>query len=115
MTPERHLDLVNLMAKAIARGQGYQLNSMFPGPRSVVERDARSAMDALLPHITGAERDQHWEDAVEWLLNSRHLDLDAGDAFWMLSQGLCTEDEADRGAMDDGTTIRHARALRSEQ
>lgn len=115
MTPEQHLGLVDLVANAIAKGQGYHLTSMFPGPRSAVGRDARSAVDALLSRLTRAESDPHWDSATEWLINSRHLDQDARDAFWMLSQGFCTEEEADRGVMDDGTTIRYARASRSEQ
>lgn len=54
--------------------------------------------------------DKDWDTAVDWLLNSGLVDQDALDAFWMLSQGFCTEGEADRGAMDDGTPMRVARA-----
>ena len=87
----------------------YEVPAREPTPAEAVQavKDARAE--------ASTDPDPHWDDAVEWLINSRHLDLDARDAFWMLSQGLCTEDEADQGAMADGTTIRHARASRSGQ
>lgn len=53
------------------------------------------------------ERD-HYQGAVEWLLNSRHVDHDVEAAFHMLAMGLCTEEEADSGYMEDGRELRDA-------
>ena len=54
--------------------------------------------------------DKNWDTAVEWLINSGAAsDMAIQDAFWMLSQGLCTEEEAHSARMADGRTISEAR------
>lgn len=54
--------------------------------------------------------DPDWDAAVDWLLNSRHTaDPAIQSAFWALSLGACTVDEADAGAMADGRTFDQAR------
>jgi hypothetical protein len=47
-----------------------------------------------MPAVDPAER--RWNDAVDWLLNSRHCgDPDIQDMFWGIAEGMCTRQEAE--------------------
>jgi hypothetical protein len=48
------------------------------------------------------EADRRYDNAVDWLLNSRHTgDPAIQAAFWLLVDGQITEDEADQGVTVD--------------
>lgn len=45
--------------------------------------------------------DQDWNEAVDWLLNSRHTaDPDIQSAFWGLAEGRFTREQADNGVFE---------------
>jgi len=51
-----------------------------------------------MPRKSAAQRanDRRWDEAVDWLLNSRHTaDLDIQRPFWAYMDGLITRDELD--------------------
>jgi antitoxin (DNA-binding transcriptional repressor) of toxin-antitoxin stability system len=55
------------------------------------------------------ETDRSWDDAVDWLLNSRHTaDLDIQTAFWGIADGKCTRDNADGWAAEENYRRRNA-------
>jgi len=52
------------------------------------------------------EEDRDWNEAVDWLLNSRHTgDPDIQAAFWNLANGRCNRKEADDGFTEDGRSM----------
>jgi hypothetical protein len=51
-------------AGGIARGQGYPLSTMYPGPRLNIERDARRAVTAAWPVIAAAVEARARADAA---------------------------------------------------
>jgi hypothetical protein len=115
MTPEELAVRFHETYERLAPDFGYQTREASAKPWAEVPEQNRALMVAVCAELLGAvapESDANWDAAVEWLLNSGHVDSDLGDTFWMLSQGLCTEVEADCGSMADGRTIREARALR---
>jgi hypothetical protein len=82
----------------------------------IAGNDARSmattAVTAAAPLIEQAvrtrikEENKHWNEALDWLLNSRHTgDPDIQAAFWLLAAGRCTREEADRGHTDDDRSV----------
>ena len=71
-----------------------------------VGRQVPALLDELDRLHAQAESDAGWHEAIDWLLNSRHTgDPDIQAAFWALSDGLCTREEADSGYMADGRTV----------
>lgn len=80
-----------------------------------VAATVRQIVEAAAPAIVQAERarakeeDKNWDEAVDWLLNSRYVgDPDAQAAFNLLAAGGCTWDEATSGYMADGRTVLEA-------
>jgi hypothetical protein len=63
----------------------------------------RAALELLRDHggpdfTDDLDRDKSWNDAVDWLLNSRHTtDPDIQTAFWGLVDGKLTRDQAEDG------------------
>lgn len=52
------------------------------------------------------EAEKPWNDAIDWLLNSNHCgDPDIQTAFWGITDGRCTREDADRGHLADGTPL----------
>lgn len=46
--------------------------------------------------------DRRWNEAVDWLLNSRHMaDPDIQGPFWAYVEGLISREELDRFACED--------------
>lgn len=74
-----------------------------PAWQVTFRQQARALASAgLLAVPSGSERDPDWNEAVDWLLNSRHCaDPDVQSAFRALAEGRCTRDEADRGDVLD--------------
>lgn len=64
-----------------------------------------------MPAVNPAER--RWNDAVDWLLNSRHCggDPDIQDMFWGIAEGACGRAEAETISLD---TVRR-RVKRAER
>lgn len=55
------------------------------------------------------EQDARWDDAIDWLLNSRHTaDRDIQDPFWAYVDGWITRDELDEFTSAD---VRERREL----
>ena len=51
------------------------------------------------------ETDKRWDEAVDWLLNSRYTaDPDIQAAFWGIVDGKCTRDNAEEWASEGGGT-----------
>lgn len=93
-------------------GSGYRLaGPKFNGSgetlltRTLTEQDAkeiRAYLDAMFPVAPAIPAqdagDKLWNEAVDWLLNSRHTaDPDIQNAFWGMVEGKYTRDQADRG------------------
>lgn len=90
-------------------GHGYRLaGPKFTGSgevlvsRDLTEADAaeiRRYLDAVFP-VTVSDEDKRWNEAVDWLLNSRHCgDPDIQEAFWGMVDGKYTREQADRGCL----------------
>lgn len=116
MTPEKLAIRFHETYERLSPDFGYQTREASAKPWADVPAQNRALMVAVCAELLDAvapESDADWDTAVDWLLNSGHnADMDVQDAFWMLSQGLCTEREADDGRLADGTTLRQARAAR---
>lgn len=92
------LDLTKAIAIAVTHIAGNDAQTL-----------ATSAITAAAPAIEEAvrakikEEDRHWNEAIDWLLNSRHTgDPDIQAAFWMLAGGHCTREEANSDFMKEG-------------
>lgn len=98
-------------------GSGYRLaGPKFNGSgetlltRTLTEEDAkeiRTYLDAMfpLPPVPVSDGDKLWNEAVDWLLNSRHTaGPDIQRAFWGMVEGKYTRDQADNGCLpgEDG-------------
>jgi antitoxin (DNA-binding transcriptional repressor) of toxin-antitoxin stability system len=58
---------------------------------------------AIVP--AGTEPDPQWNDAVDWLLNSRHCgDPCIQAAFWGLAEGKCTRENVEEWVANGGGT-----------
>ncbi len=99
------LDLTKAIATAVTHIAGNDAQSLATSAVTAAAPVIEEAVRALV-----AEENRRWNEAVDWLLNSRYTgDPDIQAAFWMLADGHCTRDEADRGYMkerpDDGESV----------
>ncbi|MEU0516675.1 hypothetical protein [Streptosporangium sp. NPDC006007] len=95
--------------KAVLERHGYQL------PTDQAARDQAITETLAVLGFLGKAFEGHppadpataqWNEAIDWLLNSRHTaDEDIQAAFWALADGRCTVEEADRGYLADYTPL----------
>lgn len=73
--------------------------------------EARKLFDS---HVAYRKDDRSWNEAVDWLLNSRWTgDPEVQAAFWGMAEGWVTRDQAEAGYID-GRSLNELRTERLE-